>query len=325
MNKNFLKKLQNYIFQEKLLEQKDRVIIGISGGPDSIGLVLVLKKLQLKYLLKLQLIHINYNQRGADSNQDEKFVRDFAEKNDLDLKVIQYKKSFKVGNLEEQLRNFRYQKFEEIRQELEFDKIVVAHTQDDQAETFLMNLLRGSGLQGLTGMLVKNNFIIRPFLSFTKSEILEFLKENQQKFQVDKTNLKTDFTRNKIRLKLIPFLEENFNFDASESLGKLTTNLQSESQLNQFLVNKIYKDLIEKDKEKLVLDILKLKKMSVGVWNAIFRKVILELKGDLKNISYNNFLEFKKIIESKKSKKQKMQIGKIVLIKNNNHVIFSKV
>ncbi len=325
MSNFFIKKLQNYIFQEKLLEQKDRVIIGISGGPDSVGLALALKKLQLKYLLKLQLIHINYHQRGEDSNQDEKFVRDFAEKNDLELRVIQYKKSFEIGNLEEQLRDFRYQKFEEIRQESGFDKIAVAHTQDDQAETFLMNLLRGSGLQGLTGMLAKNNFIIRPFLNFTKSEILEFLKENQQKFQVDKTNLKTDFTRNKIRLKLIPFLEENFNFNASESLGKLVTNLQAENQLNKFLVSKIFKDLIEIGKEKLVLDILSLKKMPIGIWKAIFRKAILELKGDLKNISYNNFLEFKKIIESEKSKKQKMQIGKIVLIKNNNHVIFSKV
>ena len=145
MSNFFIKKLQNYIFQEKLLEQKDKVIIGISGGPDSIGLVLALKKLQLKYLLKLQLVHVNYHQRGEESNQDEKFVRDFAEKNELELKVIQYSEFLETGNLEEQLRDFRYQKFEEIRKKINFDKVAVAHHLDDQPETFFMNMLREIG------------------------------------------------------------------------------------------------------------------------------------------------------------------------------------
>lgn len=324
MNKNFLKKLQNFIFQEKFLQFQDKVVIGISGGSDSVGLVLALKKLQTKYKLELQLVHINYHQRGKDSNLDEKFVRELAQENKLNLAVIEYENQTKSGNLEEKMRDFRYEKFEELRKKLKFDKIAVAHTQDDQAETFFMNLLRGSGLQGLTGMKVKNNFLIRPFLSFSKQEIQDFLKENKQKFCLDKTNLKTDFTRNSIRLELIPFLEKKYNLNIKEGLGKLMANLETENQLNQFFIDKIYLDLVQKKEDKVILNILKLKKIPIGGWKRVFRKIILDMKGDLKNISNNNFLEFKKIIESEKSKTQTMKIGKIVLEKNKGCGIFRR-
>jgi tRNA(Ile)-lysidine synthase len=336
MNKNFLKKLQNFIFQEKLLKQGDSVVVGISGGSDSIGLALALKKLQIKYALKLHLAHINYHQRGEASEEDEQFVRDFAGSNGLELTVIEYKEdATQAGNLEEQMRDFRYQKFEEIRKELKFDKIAVAHHLDDQAETFLMNLLRGSGLQGLTGMSAKRDFLIRPFLDVTKDEILEFLEEYNQKFRIDETNLKTDFTRNSIRLELIPFLEEKYNLNIKEGLGKLVANLQTENQLNQFCVDKIYADLVsilprrttdsKKSAEKVIWNISNINKVPAGALNGVFRKIILEFRGDLKDISNNNFREFKKIIESQKSKKQTMQIGKILLEKSGGCVIFNKV
>ena len=326
MKKNFLKKLQNFIFQEKLLEQGNQLVVGVSGGSDSIGLVLILKKLQLKYDLELYLVHINYHQRGEDSNRDEQFVRNFAEKNGLDLKVFQYKEAVvETGNLEERLRDFRYQKFEEIRKELKFDKIAVAHHLDDQAETLLMNLLRGSGLQGLTGMKTRRDFLIRPFLNFSKDEIQDFLKESGQKFCLDKTNFKTDFTRNSIRLELIPFLEEKYNLNIKENLGKLAINLQTENEISQFFIDSIYLDLVEEENEQFILDISKFNKFPIGLWKRLFRKIISNLKGDLKNISNNNFQEFKKIVDSEKSKIQIMQIGKIVLKKNEDCVIFSKV
>ena len=286
---------------------------------------MALKSLQSKYALKLRLAHINYHQRGKDSDRDEQFVRNFADKNDLELEVIQYSKLTDSGNLEEQMRDFRYQKFEQIRKKLKFNKIAVAHHLDDQAETFLMNLLRGSGLQGLTGMSSKREFLIRPFLGFTKKDILGFLKESQQKYCLDKTNFETDLTRNKIRLKLIPFLEENFNFNIKEGLGKLTANLQVENQLNQFYVDKIYADLIEEKDSKVIWNISSIEKVPIGAQKRLFREIILRLKGDLKNISNNNFLEFKKILESQKSKKQTMRIGEITLGKSGECVIFRRV
>jgi len=324
MSNFFIKKLQNFIFQEKLLDQEDKVIVGISGGSDSIGLALALKKLKLKYKLQLQLVHINYHQRGDESNEDEKFVVDFAKKNDLELKVIQYDGTIISGNLEEQLRDFRYQQFEEIRKESNFDKIAVAHHLDDQVETFLMNLLRGSGVQGLTGMKPKRGFLIRPFLNFTKIEVQDFLKENQQEFRTDKTNSRTDFTRNSIRMELIPFLEKKYNLNIKEGLGKLVNNLQNDNELNKFFIDNIYADSVIESEEKVIWNISNLRKTPSGAINQIFRRIILRLKGDLKNISQNNFKEFKKIIESKKPKKQRMQIGGVVLEKSGECVIFKK-
>jgi len=324
MKNNFLKKLQNFIFQEKFLERGDKVIVGVSGGPDSIGLALALKKLQEKYQFDLELVHVNYHQRGEESRLDEKFVRDFAEENDLTLKVIDYEEKPK-NNLEERMRDFRYGEFEKIRKDLGYDKIAVAHHADDQAETFLMNLLRGAGLSGLSGMKFKKDFLIRPFLGFSKEEILGFLKESDQKYRIDNTNLETDFTRNKIRLELVPFLEKKFDFRAGESLGRLTKNFQDENELLKFFIEDSYGNLVEKRDKKVIWNISNVQNLPVGGLKRLFRRTILDLKGDLKNITNNNFLEFKKIFDSQKSKNQTMGIGEIVLKKSGNHVIFSKV
>jgi tRNA(Ile)-lysidine synthase len=324
MSKNFIKKLQNFIFRDKILQRGDKVLIGISGGPDSIALALALKKIKKKYKLEFFLVHINYHQRGKDSDEDQKFVEDFAKKNDFELEVVSFDVERQASS-EEEMRDFRYQKFEEIRKKIKFDKIAVAHTQDDQVETFWLNLLRGAGLQGLKGMKSVNNLIVRPFLNFTKKEMEEFLKENHQKFRVDKSNLKTDFYRNKIRLELIPYLEKNFEIKIREKVGKLISNLQGEKEVIDFWLERDFNNFVEKKSNEFIWNISKSKNLPEGCQRAIFRKIILELKGDLKNISVNNFEEFKKIMESEKSKKQKMQIGKIVLIKNKNCVIFKKV
>jgi tRNA(Ile)-lysidine synthase len=337
MSKNFVKKLQNFIFRDKILQQRDKILIGISGGPDSIALALVLKKIEKKYDLELFLVHINYHQRGEDSEKDQKFVEEFAGKNDFKLEVVDFPAPFGVGQVsepevtetkgksEEIMRDFRYQKFEEIRKKIKFDKIAVAHTQDDQVETFWLNLLRGSGIQGLVGMKSVNNLIVRPFLIFTKKEIESFLKENDQEFRIDKTNLEVDFTRNKIRLELIPYLEENFETKIKEKIGKLISNLQNEKEVIDFWLEKDFNNFIKKKEQEFIWNISKAKDLPEGCQRVIFRKIILELKGDLKNVSMNNFEEFKKIVESEKSKNQTMKIGKIVLIKNKNCVIFKKV
>lgn len=325
MSKNFLKKLQNFIFQEKLLKQNDKILVGVSGGLDSVGLALALKKLQNKYKLKLYLVHINYCQRGEDSNKDEQFVRDFAKKNNLELKVVQYKEVSQSGNLEEHMRDFRYQKFLEIKERINFDKIAVAHHQDDQAETFFMNLFRGSSLQGLTGMKISRNSIVRPFLTFTKKEIKNFLEKNNQEHRTDKTNSNSEFTRNKIRLELIPYLKKNFDSSIVEKLNKLMLNLQDENAIISFWIEKTFEDLIEKKDDKFIWNISKLDKIPSGGKKRLFREIIFKLKGDLKNVSSNNFLEFKKVIESEKSKKQKIEMGKIALIKDKKCVIFKKI
>ena len=201
------------------------MVVGFSGGPDSTMLVWFLNQLKKSWRLKLQLVHINYGLREKESDEDQIFCQNLAKKLDLPLQVVQYKKKKKKGNLEEQLRDFRYQAFEKIRKKRGYDWIVVGHTLDDQAETFLFNLMRGASFRGLAALRPKNNRIIRPLLNIEKKEILLFLKKQKQKFCLDRTNKELIYTRNKIRQKLLPLMEKEFNPQIKHRLADLNEHL----------------------------------------------------------------------------------------------------
>ena len=208
---NLIKKIQNSASLNSLWKNDSKVILGISGGPDSVCLLDIFAKISQKYDLKLHIVHVNYGLRGNDSEKDEKLVQSLAQKYRIGSSVLKVGKLKKSEINEENLRNIRYLFFEKIREELKFDLISVAHNQDDQVETFLMRVIRGAGLHGLAGMKYKNEKIIRPFLGISRKEILEYLKNNKLKYRIDKTNEKDVFLRNKIRNELIPFLQKNFN------------------------------------------------------------------------------------------------------------------
>jgi tRNA(Ile)-lysidine synthase len=160
-------------------------------------LVCALNKLKEKQDFQIKLVHVNYHQREDESNNDEKFVRNFAEENGLNFEVFDYNQGGSK-NLEEDMRNFRYKVFEEVLNKDEFNKIAVGHTKDDSVETFLMNLIRGSGVEGITSLRDQRGRIIRPLMCCEKSEILDFLKGINQEFCTDKSNFDIKFSRSKI-------------------------------------------------------------------------------------------------------------------------------
>lgn len=215
----FIKTIQNFAFQKNLWQKGSRILVGVSGGPDSCCLLDILAKLAPKYVFEIQIVHVNYGLRSKDSKLDEEFVRSLAEKYNFQIHVLKPKKSQYKGNLENCLRNIRYEFFESIRKEQKFDLVAVAHNQDDQAETVLMRMFRGSGLNGLSAMKAKRGNIIRPLLATSKKDILAYLKENKLKFRIDKTNNKKVFTRNKIRHELIPYLEKRINSNIRQTLA----------------------------------------------------------------------------------------------------------
>lgn len=191
---SFVKNFQNFVFQEGLFARGDRIVVGVSGGPDSTGLLVALDRLKKKYDLKLLLVHINYGLRGKDSEKDEKFVRELAEELGLGLEVVKYdstpsrvlgtskgKFSPKGENLEQAMREFRYRKFEEIRAKNNYDLIAVGHTKDDQAETMLMNLIRGAGIKGLKGMKSKSRMLNEnpPSPPLKRGEVIQSLKKGE--------------------------------------------------------------------------------------------------------------------------------------------------
>lgn len=200
---SLIKKFQNISHEYDLWQKGSKIVLGISGGPDSVCLLDIFFQLQKKYQLDFIMAHINYGLRGKDSDQDEKLVRKLAEQYDLKLFILNPKCKSKSENA---LREIRYRFFEKIRKNNDFDLIAVAHNADDQVETFLMRLIRGSGLAGLSAMRFKNDSIIRPLLGFQRNEILAYLHKNKLDYRIDRTNLKPVFFRNRVRNELLPLL-----------------------------------------------------------------------------------------------------------------------
>lgn len=234
-----LHEFQTYINRCNLIVEGDRLVLALSGGIDS----MVLADLLLKTKVDFVVAHCNFHLRGEESDGDEQFVREFAERNALRLFVKHFEtEAFAKQqgiSIEMAARDLRYAWFEQLRQQLGYDKIAVAHHADDQAETFFINLLRGAGLRGLKGMQPQNGVIIRPMLWASRGQIHQYAVENQITWREDYTNAETIYLRNKIRNQLLPVFDE-LHPEARQGLYKSLEHLASE--------NEIYRDLL---KEKL--------------------------------------------------------------------------
>ena len=203
-----LKTFNHYITSNHLASQGDKILLAISGGADSVAML----DLFVKAGYKVAIAHANFHLRGDDSNRDEAFVRALAKKYNVEIIVKSFDtKSYAADNhisIEMAARELRYYEFERIMDENGFAVTAVAHHTDDAVETFLLNLLRGTGIAGLTGMHEKNGRIIRPMLCFTRQEIEDYIKSNDLEYVTDITNFETEFSRNKIRNCVIPYFEE---------------------------------------------------------------------------------------------------------------------
>ena len=246
------KKLSPYCANNKL-------ILAISGGIDS----MVLSDMLLKAKADFVLAHCNFHLRGEESDGDEQFVRAYAERNGLTLYVKQfdtesYAKASGIS-IEMAARDLRYAWFEELRQQLNYDYIAVAHHADDQLETFFINLLRGSGIKGLKGMQPVNGHIIRPLLDVSREEIHQYAIENHIAWREDHTNAETQFLRNKIRHELLPVID-SISKDGRTSILKSIGHLASENELYRELVNEKlpigHPDGVQLSKEHLSFQLL---------------------------------------------------------------------
>ncbi|NTW27714.1 MAG: tRNA lysidine(34) synthetase TilS [Candidatus Moranbacteria bacterium] len=313
-----IKTIQNFAFANELWEKNSKIVLGVSGGSDSSCLLHIFSKLAPKYDLQLHVAHVNYGLRDKDSQEDELFVKKIAEKYQIPLTVLKVKKAQQKGNLENNLRELRYDFFEKLRVELNFDLIAVAHNQDDQAETVLMRIMRGSGLAGLSAMKAKTKKIIRPLLQTSSKEILAYLKENKLKYRTDKSNLDTKFTRNSIRHGLLPYLEKNFNPAIKKTLSEWSLSVASDYE---FIKEKAqdFVDLACNNKYANfnVADFLAL---SDAIKRQALRMIIGKLKGSSQDLESRQVEEMIKVLKSVKSKSQKATIGGLNISKKGDKI-----
>lgn len=225
MANSFLDKIRNYISSNGLLEDGTKVIVGVSGGADSTALLLIL--LRLGY--RVHAVHCNFHLRGSESDRDQQFVTDLCNRLGVELEICQYNTQQYASDhgisIEMAARELRYADFERIMHKCGASAVCIAHHRDDSVETILLNLIRGTGIKGLTGIKPRNGHIIRPLLCVSRQDIENWLNEIGQPYVTDSTNLETDYTRNKIRNQLLPLMR-SINPDADNAVNDTAKHLQ---------------------------------------------------------------------------------------------------
>ena len=227
-------KVLSTINKHNLIQKGDKIVLGLSGGPDSVCLLHVLNRLKKDFNIEIYAAHLNHQIRGIEAQKDALYVSKLCE----DMGIIFFVKSINVPkyceneglSLEEGARKLRYEMFYEIKDKIKANKIAIGHNLNDQAETVMMRIMRGTGLKGLKGIdYIRDNCIIRPLLDVERNEIEEYCEAYNLNPRIDKTNLENIYTRNKIRLDLLPYMKDNFNSNVIESIVRMSNSLKSDN------------------------------------------------------------------------------------------------
>jgi len=283
-----------------LIKYGDKIIVGVSGGPDSVCLLDILIRLKEKLNLSLFVVHINHCIR-PEADTEESYLKEFCEnleipffskKVDVEILAKEEKRS-----VEEFSRNIRYEFFNEVLKKVFANKIAVAHNANDLAETVLINLIRGSGLTGLTGIKKSNGNIIRPLLNIKREDIINYIEENNLKVFYDSTNFETDYTRNKIRNIILPEIL-NINPNFIETALRSSEILEGQKLILDKSILDIYNDI---SLENGIIDKSKFVALPKEFQLEVLRYAIYKFNGNLKDISFSNLNNAINIISSVQS------------------------
>ncbi len=270
-------KLKSFIAQHKLIAKSDKIALAISGGKDSVFAAYILNEMKQPFLM----VHVNFNLRGEESNGDALFVRNLSADleycNGVFVENVDTVKYANEQRLNSQLaaREIRYNYFDQLRSQGEFTKLITAHHQDDQLETFFINLNRQSGLKGLKSIPVKRDFIIRPFIFLNTIEIKYYLEKNNIVYREDSSNISDKYARNLWRNKLLPEIAKklpDFNKNLASSIQKLI----KENEVLNWLISEKTSQLTREENDKLYIDS---EALTIFPQSAIFLYRILDGRG----------------------------------------------
>jgi len=279
MLRDFFNRFTNFVDKYQLISKGDRIIIGVSGGVDSTVLLDLMMELRQRCPFEMAIAHINHRLRGDESDSDEAFVKSLADNYGIECFthaadtrafMVEHKTSIQVS-----AREIRYKFFQTVKILKNFTKIATAHNANDNAETVLFNLLRGSGTNGLGGIPVKRDDIIRPLLFAERNEIEQYAKLKSLRFRVDSSNIKDYYTRNLIRHLLLPQIQEKINPAAIDTLNRTAEIFQELSSFINHEIEILYSNVAKNfDDEKLVLDIFKLRNSLLFIQENIIIKAL---------------------------------------------------
>ena len=291
-------KVRKTIGKYNLIARNDKILIGVSGGPDSVALLYLLQALGKELKLSLHIAHLDHGLR-KDSHQDAQFVKKLAEKLKIPSTIarINLKKMAKKGSREEIARNARFGFLFKVGRKIKATKIALGHNLDDQAETVLMRILRGTGLYGLAGILPKREIsgyqIIRPLIEVRREDIEAFLKKKKIRPCIDASNLKDIYFRNKIRNRLLPLLEREYN----PNIKAVLSNMAEGIGYDYDYLSRIAKIAQKRLSAKINLE--KFLRLHPAIQRLVLRLNIARIKGNLRRITFKHLKEIEDLILSR--------------------------
>ena len=289
MKEKVLKTINKY----DLIKSGDKIVLAVSGGPDSLFMLDILNKIKNDKDIALEfdiiVCHVNHMIR-EEANSEEEFVRNFCKKINIEcytkrIDVLNYANNKKIGT-EEAGRIVRYNFFDEIMQVTNSNKIAIAHNKNDKVETIIMNLLRGSGIAGLRGIEpIREKKYIRPIIEIDRDEIEKYCKENNLEPRIDKSNFENIYTRNKVRNIVIPYIKENFNSNIVQTMTRLSELLTEEDDFLNKLTKQRYENiLVDSNKEEIILDLKKFNKEEKVIKKRLIIYTVTRLCGSSKGL-----------------------------------------
>ena len=337
--KTLIHKVLNTIKKYHLIEKGDILVLGVSGGPDSMTMLDILLKLKQANQVSFHFVvaHVNHMIR-EEAKEDEEYVKKYCTKNDIQF----YSKSIDVQKIaytnkistEEAGRNERYKFFDEILEKVNGNKIAIAHNKNDKVETIIMNELRGCGIQGLKGIEPARDKYIRPLIECERKEIEEYCKENNIEARIDKTNFENIYTRNKIRNVVIPYIKQEFNPNIIETMDRLSNLVAEQEAYIQKQVEVAYRDIVleekirmteqineedkenKKDEQYIILDLKEFNKQEKVIKSNIILYTITRLFNTSKGIEKIHIEDIIKLCAN--------NIGNKFLMPNKNLKVFIK-
>ncbi len=292
-----LRKVIDYIKLNNMIQKGDRIVVGVSGGADSVCLLSMLTKIYEDGWMKLIVVHINHGIRGEEAIEDEQFVAQLCEKLNLEYHSF----SFEVPRIaqaegltqEEAGRTVRYQTFLNVCKENKCNKIAVAHNKNDNAETVLFNLFRGSGIRGLSGIQPVSRLqyqneefrIIRPLLCLERQEIEAYLKENGISYRIDRTNLTDEYSRNKLRNHIVNYATREINLNSVAHITEAALQLREIDHFLDHCIRARYDSLVTQTEDgAFCVKLKEFEREDIVIQKGILRRIMEQLSGNLKDL-----------------------------------------
>jgi tRNA(Ile)-lysidine synthase len=307
MNKNLKQRVKEFIDTHSLCQQGETVVVGVSGGIDSVCLLMLLKEFQYSLGIQLHVAHFNHALRkSADS--DERFVRTLCQHLHIPISAAQWKRKSSNKNTvsEDAARKARMQFLMQTAQNLGAKTIALAHTQNDLAETVLMRILRGSGLHGLRGILPKRALqgftFVRPLLETARQDLVPYLKKMNVSYRQDPSNFQPIYLRNKVRLKLLPLIRKEYQSNIDHILTDIAQTVSLDYEYIENQAQKVFKKLIKRSTPMVVTMALKpLLKVHKSLRHMVCRLAVQQLKGNAFQLDYRHIQELDDLLQARRS------------------------